>query len=105
MASGSPVSSSKSTVLYARVSKEGDQDVETQFLELRRWAKEAGAGRVEEYHDEVSSRNRRPRKEEVLRLARLGLVARIVVVRLDRGGGSLDELIPDIEELVRRRVG
>jgi putative DNA-invertase from lambdoid prophage Rac len=95
---------SDSTALYARVSKEQDQTVETQFDELRRWAKESGARQVSEFRDELSSRDRRPQKEEVLRLARLGLISRIVVVRLDRWGRSLDELVPELEELSRRGV-
>jgi putative DNA-invertase from lambdoid prophage Rac len=91
------------TVLYARVSKEDDQDVETQLVELRGWAK-ATRTRATEYTDELSSRDRRPRKEEVLRLARLGIVKRIVVVRLDRWGRSLDELIPELRELAESGV-
>ncbi len=92
------------TILYSRVSKEADQSVDTQLFELRRWAKETGARRASERHDELSSRDRRPEKEEVLRLARLGLVSRIVVVRLDRWGRSLDELIPELKELSDRGV-
>lgn len=92
------------TILYGRVSKESDQDVGAQFLELRRWAKDTHAGPVKEYYDELSSRDRRPQKEEVLRLARLGLVSRIVVVRLDRWGRSLDELIPELNEFSERGV-
>jgi DNA invertase Pin-like site-specific DNA recombinase len=91
------------TALYARVSKGEDQDPETQLIELRAWAKATGT-KATEYVDEVSSRDRRPQKEEVLRLARLGLVSRIVVVRLDRWGRSLSELIPDLDELSRAKV-
>ena len=91
------------TALYARVSKGEDQDPETQLVELRAWAK-ATTTEADEYTDELSSRDRRPQKEEVLRLARLGLVNRIVVVRLDRWGRSLGELIPELEELSRSKV-
>ncbi|HTT46229.1 MAG TPA: recombinase family protein [Thermoplasmata archaeon] len=91
------------TVLYARVSKGEDQDVETQLVELRAWAKATGT-EAREVHDEISSRDRRPNKEEVLRLARLGVVGRIVVIRLDRWGRSLDELIPELKELAERGV-
>jgi putative DNA-invertase from lambdoid prophage Rac len=92
------------TALYARVSKEADQDLETQFVELRRWAKDTGTKGAKEYSDPLSSRDRRPQKEEVLRLARLGLVNRIVVVRLDRWGRSLDELVPELNEFTERKV-
>jgi len=91
------------TILYARVSKGDDQDAETQLLELRRWAKAKGT-KAREVSDEISSRDRRPNKEEVLRLARVGLVSRIVVVRLDRWGRSLNELIPELGELSEKGV-
>jgi putative DNA-invertase from lambdoid prophage Rac len=93
----------RATAFYARVSKGEDQNPETQLIELRSWAKSTGTNATE-YVDEISSRDRRPQKEEVLRLARLGLVRRIVVVRLDRWGRSLDELIPELDELSRRGV-
>jgi len=89
--------------LYARISKGDDQDVETQLLELRDWARRAGV-EAEEYVDEISSRDRRPRKEELLRLARTGAVDQIVVVRLDRWGRSLGELVLELEELAQRKV-
>jgi len=95
--------STSRTALYARVSKGEDQDPETQLLELRAWARSTRT-KATEYVDEISSRDRRPAKEEVLRLARLGLVSRIVVVRLDRWGRSLSELIPELEELSRAKV-
>jgi putative DNA-invertase from lambdoid prophage Rac len=91
------------TVVYARVSKEADQDLETQLVELRSWAAATGTS-VKVYSDPLSSRDRRPQKEEVLRLARLGLVSRIVVVRLDRWGRSLDELVPELKELAEAKV-
>jgi putative DNA-invertase from lambdoid prophage Rac len=95
--------SGKRTIVYARVSKGEDQDLQTQLLELRAWATQTGTF-VTEYADELSSRDRRPQKEEVLRLARLGLVSRIVVVRLDRWGRTLSELIPELDELSRGHV-
>ena len=91
------------TVLYSRVSRGEDQTLETQFFELRAWAKATGTN-ASEYSDEVSSRDRRPGKEEVLRLARLGIVTRIVVVRLDRWGRSLDELVPELSELIDKHI-
>ena len=58
--------------LYARVSKSGDQTPENQLMALRDWAKGSGADIRWTFIDEESSRDRRPQKEEVLRLARLG---------------------------------
>ncbi len=100
---GSSAGRTARAAAYARVSKGEEQTAENQLLELRDWAKRTGAA-VEEFVDEVSSRDRRPQKEEVLRRARIGAIDTIVVVRLDRWGRSMDELVMDIEELARRGV-
>lgn len=92
------------TALYARISKVKAQNIDTQRIELEKWAKDSGTPDATLYVDELSSRDTRPRKEEVLRLARLGLINRIVVVRLDRWGRSLDELVPELQELSGRGV-
>jgi putative DNA-invertase from lambdoid prophage Rac len=90
-------------VLYARVSKGKDQNPETQLAELRDWAQRTGTS-AEEFVDELSSRDRRPQKEEVLRRVRLGLVDTVVVVRLDRWGRSMDELVTELDEFSKRKV-
>jgi hypothetical protein len=61
---------STSTALHARVSKEEEQDPETQLVELRHWAMATGT-KAKEYVDELSTRDQRLRHEEILRLARL----------------------------------
>lgn len=87
--------------LYARVSKGQEQDPENQLMELRRWASAAGHEVVGEFVDEVSSRNTRPRKEEVLRLLRLGMAEGVAFVALDRWGRTMAELVLELEEFSR----
>lgn len=82
--------------LYARISKAGDQTPENQLQALQAWAKGSGAEIVGTFVDEQSSRDRRPQKEEVLRLARLGLVDTIAFVSLDRWGRNVDELVREM---------
>jgi putative DNA-invertase from lambdoid prophage Rac len=97
--------------LYARVSKGEDQTAENQALELREWAKRNPAGSTvpspdgkDVWVDEVSSRDRRPVKELLLKRIRLGEIDTVVVVRLDRWGRSMDELVLELNEFVERRI-
>jgi DNA invertase Pin-like site-specific DNA recombinase len=91
--------------LYARVSKAEDQDPENQLLPLREWAARKGDVEVVgEYVDTASSRDTRPRKEEVLRLARLGLLDAVAFVSLDRWGRTMAELVHELTELPDRGV-
>jgi DNA invertase Pin-like site-specific DNA recombinase len=84
--------------LYARVSKALDQNPENQLIELRRWAKVAGHDVEGEYVDEISSKDTRPQKEEVLRKLRLGLIGGVGFWSLDRWGRNMVELVIEMEE-------
>ena len=84
--------------LYARVSKAEEQTPENQLLELRRWAQATGAEVVGEFVDEVSSRDTRPQKEEVLRKLRVAEIDGVVFYSLDRWGRSMGELVLEFEE-------
>ena len=84
--------------LYARVSKAGEQDPTNQLLELRRWASASGHTILGEYVDEISSRDTRPRKEEVLKMLRTGTADGVCFVALDRWGRSMSELVFEMEE-------
>ncbi len=90
--------------LYARVSKEKDQTAENQLLALRKYAKDTALEVIGEFVDEISSRDTRPQKEEVLRLARLRLIDMIVFVRLDRWGRNLPELAAEMQELPEKGI-
>ena len=84
--------------LYARVSKALEQNPDNQLIELRRWAK-ASTHEVEgEYIDEISSRDTRPRKEEVLKKLRLGTIDGVAFIALDRWGRNMTELVLELEE-------
>lgn len=88
--------------LYARVSKVLDQNPENQLLELRTWAKAMNHEVYGEFVDEVSSRDTRPKKEEVLKLIRQGKIAGVAFWSLDRWGRSMSELVLEIEEFSQK---
>ncbi len=90
--------------LYARVSKGEEQNPENQLLMLRDWATKKGVQVEGEFVDRASSRDTRPQKEEVLRLARLGMIDAIAFVSLDRWGRNMGELVLEIEEFTMRKV-
>ncbi len=84
--------------IYARVSKALDQNPENQLIELRRWAEASGHEVQGEYIDEISSRDTRPQKEEVLKLLRKRFINGVAFWSLDRWGRSMGELVLEIEE-------
>ena len=84
--------------LYARVSKALAQNPENQLIELRLWAKNAGHLVVGEFVDEISSKDTRPQKEEVIRKLRLGEIDGVGFWSLDRWGRTMSELVLEIEE-------
>lgn len=88
--------------IYARVSKALEQNPENQLLELRRWAAAMSHEVIGEYVDEISSRDTRPQKEEVLRLIRQGKIQGVAFWSLDRWGRSMSELVLEIEEFASR---
>lgn len=84
--------------LYARVSKALDQNPEGQLLELRKWAKAMQYDVYGEFVDEVSSKDTRPKKEEVLKLIRRGEIKGVAFWSLDRWGRTMSELVLELEE-------
>jgi DNA invertase Pin-like site-specific DNA recombinase len=74
------------------------QNPENQLIELRKWAQAGKHEVIGEYVDEVSSKDTRPKKEEVLRLLRIGSVDGVVFWSLDRWGRNASELIFELEE-------
>lgn len=96
----------KRLYLYARVSKALDQNPETQFLQLRKWAENAQLDGepvqiLGERVDEISSRDTRPEKEFILNELRLGQADGVVVVALDRWGREMKELVLDFEQFYK----
>jgi len=88
--------------LYARVSKRLEQNPENQLIALREWAQRAGHDVIGEFVDEISTRDTRPAKEEVLGLLRLGEADGVAFYALDRWGRSIDELVLGLDEAHRR---
>lgn len=91
--------------LYARVSKASEQTPENQYQPLLSWLATSHNEQVKDtshplgiFVDEVSSRDTRPKKEEVLRLLRLGQADGVCFVALDRWGRSMSELVLELEE-------
>lgn len=89
--------------LYARVSKALEQNPENQLIELRRWAKAADYQVVGEFIDEVSSKDTRPKKEEVLMLLRRNEIDGVAFIALDRWGRTMSELVLEIEEFSKSK--
>ena len=89
--------------IYARVSKTLGQNPENQLLELREYAKKAGYEVEGEYVDEISSKDTRPNKEEVLRKLKLNLIDGVVFWSLDRWGRTMSELVFEIEEFAGKK--
>ena len=94
--------------LYARVSKAGEQNPANQYAPLLAWLATAGHVQVKDatrdngiFVDEVSSRDTRPKKEEVLKLIRLGMADGVAVFALDRWGRSMSELVLEMERVCR----
>jgi len=90
--------------LYARVSKALEQNPENQLIELRRWAKACGHEVLGEFVDEISSKDTRPQKQEVLKKLRLGEAGGVAFIALDRWGRSMTELVMELEEFSKANI-
>ena len=90
--------------LYARVSKALEQNPLNQLLELRKWAVSCNHEVEGEYVDEVSSKDTRPMKEEVLKKLRLGVIQGVAFYALDRWGRNMSELVLELEEFSKSGV-
>jgi DNA invertase Pin-like site-specific DNA recombinase len=90
--------------LYARVSKALEQNPENQLIELRKWAKNANHEVIGEFVDEVSSKDTRPQKEQVLKLLRTGQAQGVAFWSLDRWGRNASELIFELEEFSKTDI-
>ena len=84
--------------LYARVSKKLEQNPENQLIPLRSWAKNNKYEVFGEYIDEISSKDTRPQKEEVLKLLRRKDIDGVGFWSLDRWGRNIVELVMEMEE-------
>ncbi len=85
--------------IYARVSTQEQQTLPLQIKDLREYA-EKRKWKIEiEITDIASGAKSRPKREELLKLARQRKIDCILVWRLDRFGRSLADLITTLDEL------
>lgn len=91
--------------LYARVSKSLGQNPENQYAPLISWLNASQHTQVKDsthelgiFVDEVSSKDTRPKKEEILKLLRLGVADGVCFFALDRWGRTMSELVLELEE-------
>jgi putative DNA-invertase from lambdoid prophage Rac len=91
--------------LYARVSTHDQQTLPMQLSAMRAYAKRRGWKVAFEEREVGSGAKMRPKREELLRVARRRDVDAILVWRLDRWGRSLLDLIGTLQELHAVGVG
>jgi DNA invertase Pin-like site-specific DNA recombinase len=85
--------------IYARVSTQEQQTLPLQIKDLREYAKKRKWKIEVEITDIASGSKTRPKREELLKLARQRKIDCILVWRLDRFGRSLADLITTLDEL------
>lgn len=85
--------------IYARVSTQEQQTLPLQIKDLREYAKKRQWKIEVEITDVASGAKTRPKREELLKLARQRKIDCILVWRLDRFGRSLADLITTLDEL------
>jgi DNA invertase Pin-like site-specific DNA recombinase len=85
--------------IYARVSTQDQQTLPLQIKDLRQFAKRRKWKIEIEISDVASGAKTRPKREELLKLARQRKIDCILVWRLDRFGRSLADLITTLDEL------
>lgn len=91
--------------LYARVSTTDQQTLPMQLETMREFAAKRGWKVKHEIEEIGSGAKTRPKREELLKLARRRKVDVIIVWRLDRWGRSLADLIVSLRELTDLGVG
>lgn len=91
--------------LYARVSTGDQQTLPMQLEQMREYAKKRGWTIKHEIEEIGSGAKTRPKREELLKLAKQRKVDVIIVWRLDRWGRSLADLIVSLKDLTDIGVG
>jgi putative DNA-invertase from lambdoid prophage Rac len=91
--------------LYARVSTAGQQSVPAQLEALRDYAQRRGWEIAQEVAEVGSGAKRRPKREALMTMARARQLDAIVVMKLDRWGRSLPDLVSSLDELTHLGVG
>jgi DNA invertase Pin-like site-specific DNA recombinase len=89
--------------IYCRVST-NKQTNENQLTKLLQYATDKQY-KFDLFEEIESTRKTRPVKQDLLNRVRKGEYSTIIVYKLDRFARSISELINDVEELVKRKVG
>jgi DNA invertase Pin-like site-specific DNA recombinase len=89
--------------LYARVSTSEQQTLPLQMIAMQDYAQRRGWDIVAEIQDIGSGAKKRPKREELIKLAKRRQLDVIVVWRLDRWGRSVSDLTHSLEDL--RTIG
>jgi DNA invertase Pin-like site-specific DNA recombinase len=85
--------------LYARVSTQDQQTLSMQLKQMKDYIKAQNWKLTAEVQEVGSGAKTRPKREELLKLARRGEIDAILVWKLDRFGRSLVDLITTLSEL------
>lgn len=85
--------------LYARQSTAEQQSIPAQLEALREYAIRRGWDVVQEVADIRSGAKQRPKREALMAAARARQLDAIVVMKLDRWGRSLTDLVASLQEL------
>ncbi len=91
--------------LYSRVSTDEQHTLPMQMQALKKYAKNRQWKIVHQIQEIASSVNIRPKRELLLKAARLREIDAIVVWRLDRWGRSVTDLVGTLTELMELKVG
>lgn len=98
--------STMKVALYARVSTIDQQTIPMQLEAMRDYSEKRNWEVVKEVQEIASGANNdRPKREEILKLAKRRKIDAIVVWKLDRWGRSLPDLVTTITEFTALGVG
>ncbi|MFO0357336.1 MAG: recombinase family protein [Sphingobacteriaceae bacterium] len=103
MENNETIAQAKKVAIYCRVSS-NKQTNENQLTKLLQYATDK-LYKFDLFEEIESTRKTRPIKQDLLNRVRKGEYSAIVVFKLDRFARSMSELINDVEELVKRKVG
>lgn len=87
------------TAIYARVSTSDQQTLSMQINKMKDYVKSRDWTLTAEVEDVASGAKTRPKREELLKMARRREIDAVIVWKLDRFGRSLADLITSLNEL------
>jgi DNA invertase Pin-like site-specific DNA recombinase len=91
--------------LYARISTHDQKTLSLQISQMKKYVSRRGWTVAVEIKDICSGAKERPKREEILKLARQGKIDHIIVWKLDRWSRSLLDLVSSLKELSDLEIG